>query len=113
MATADELRNYLKRATVELGQTRRRLAEVEYRLREPIAIIGMACRYPGGETVEDFWDLLREGRSAVMEVPSSRWNIDDYYDPDPHAGHGVYARHGSFLSDIAGWDAEFFGLAMT
>ena len=111
MATADELRNYLKRATVELGQSRRRLAEVEYRLREPIAIIGMACRYPGGETVEDFWELLREGRSAVSEVPASRWNIDDYYDPDPRAGHGVYARHGAFVSDIAGWDAEFFGLA--
>ncbi|MEU4226851.1 SDR family NAD(P)-dependent oxidoreductase [Nonomuraea sp. NPDC026600] len=112
MATEDKLRDYLKRVTVELTQTRRRLAEAEDRQHEPIAIIGMACRYPGGgDTVEGFWNLLRDGGSAVTEVPSSRWDIDDYYDPDPHAAGGMYTRYGSFLPDIAGWDAEFFGLS--
>ncbi|GAA3836693.1 hypothetical protein GCM10022226_68330 [Sphaerisporangium flaviroseum] len=112
MGTEEKLRDYLKRVTVELTQTRRRLAEVEDRRHEPVAIIGMACRYPGGgETVEGFWELLRDGRSAVSEVPPSRWNIDDYYDPDPQAAGGMYTRHGAFLPDIAGWDAEFFGLS--
>ncbi|MEV6153289.1 beta-ketoacyl synthase N-terminal-like domain-containing protein [Nonomuraea sp. NPDC052129] len=112
MATEDKLRDYLKRVTVELTQTRRRLAEAEDRQHEPIAIIGMACRYPGGgDTVEGFWNLLRDGGSAVTEVPSTRWDIDDYYDPDPRTPGGMYTRYGSFLPDIAGWDAEFFGLS--
>ncbi|MCA2220992.1 type I polyketide synthase [Nonomuraea aurantiaca] len=112
MATEDKLRDYLKRVTVELTQTRRRLAEAEDRQHEPIAIIGMACRYPGGgDTVEGFWNLLRDGGSAVTEVPPSRWDIDDYYDPDPRTPGGMYTRYGSFLPDIAGWDAEFFGLS--
>ena len=112
MATEEQLRNYLKRATVELSQTRHRLTEVENRRNEPIAIVGMACRYPGGgETVEGYWELLRDGRSGVIEVPPSRWNIDDYYDPDPGAVGGMYTRYGAFLPDITGWDAEFFGLS--
>ena len=109
MATEDQLRSYLKRATVELTETRRRLDEVEQSSHEPIAIIGMACRYPGATTVEDYWDLLRESRSGVVEVPAARWNVDDYYNADRRVAGGVYTRHGSFLSDIAGWDAEFFG----
>ncbi|MEV4218610.1 SDR family NAD(P)-dependent oxidoreductase [Nonomuraea sp. NPDC049725] len=112
MGTEDKLRAYLKRATVELAQTRRRLAEVEERHDEPIAVIGMACRYPGGAgTVDGYWDLLRDGRHAVREVPSARWDIDDYYDPDPRAPGGIYTRYGTFLDDVAGWDAEFFGLS--
>ena len=112
MATEDKLRDYLKKVTVELTQTRRRLTEAEERRHEPIAIIGMACRYPGGaDTVDGYWDLLRDGRSTVTEVPKSRWDIDDYYDPDPRAAGGMYTRYGSFLPDITGWDAEFFGLS--
>ena len=111
MATEEQLRNYLKKVTVELTQTRRRLAEVEDRRREPIAIVGMACRYPGGgDSIDGYWELLRDGRSAVSEVPKSRWDIDDFYNPDPATPGGIYTRHGSFLEDVAGWDAEFFGL---
>src|SRR3984957_17030620 len=110
MATEEQLREYLKRVTVDLSEARRRLAELADSPPEPVAIIGMACRYPGGETVEDFWDLLREGRSSVTEVPAARWNADDYYDPERRSAGAVYTRHGAFLSDIAGWDAEFFGV---
>ncbi|MBP2707760.1 SDR family NAD(P)-dependent oxidoreductase [Microbispora sp. RL4-1S] len=111
MGTEDKLRAYLKRATVELAQTRQRLSEVEERRNEPVAIVGMACRFPGGGTVEDFWALLRDGGSPVREVPASRWNADDYYDPDPRAPGAMYTKSGTFLDDIAGWDAEFFGLS--
>jgi acyl transferase domain-containing protein len=112
MATEDKLRDYLKRVTVELTEARRRLAEIEDGHHEPIAVVGMACRYPGGgDTIEGFWEMLREGRSAVVEVPSARWNIDDYYNPDRRATGAMYTRHGAFLPDIAGWDAEFFGLS--
>jgi acyl transferase domain-containing protein len=110
MATEDKLRDYLRRVTVDLTETRHRLAETEQQQHEPIAIIGMSCRFPGGgDTVEGYWDLLREGRSGVVEVPASRWNIDEYYNPDRRAVGGVYTRHGAFLPDVAGWDAEFFG----
>ncbi|MEW9555768.1 SDR family NAD(P)-dependent oxidoreductase [Nonomuraea sp. NPDC050783] len=111
MGTEEKLRSYLKRVTVELAQTRQRLAEVEERRHEPIAVVGMACRYPGGETVEDFWDLLRSGGNAVREVPPARWDIDAYYDPRPGAPGGMYTRYGAFLDDVAGWDAAFFGLS--
>jgi acyl transferase domain-containing protein len=110
MATQDKLREYLKRVTVDLGEARRRLAEIVDDRNEPVAVIGMACRYPGGDTVEDFWELLREGRTGVTEVPPSRWDIDDYYNPDRRAVGGVYTRHGAFLDDITGWDAGFFGV---
>ncbi|HEY1918715.1 MAG TPA: SDR family NAD(P)-dependent oxidoreductase [Streptosporangiaceae bacterium] len=110
MATQDKLREYLKRVTVDLGEARRRLAEIVDDRNEPVAVIGMACRYPGGDTPEAFWELLREGRTGVTEVPPSRWDIDDYYNPDRRAVGGVYTRHGAFLDDITGWDAGFFGV---
>ncbi|GAA2266301.1 hypothetical protein GCM10010149_03220 [Nonomuraea roseoviolacea subsp. roseoviolacea] len=111
MGTEDKLRAYLKRATVELAQARHRLTEAEERRHEPIAVIGMACRYPGGDTVEDFWRLLRDSANVVREVPASRWDLDAYYDPDPRAPGAMYTRYGTFLDDVTGWDAEFFGLS--
>ncbi|MFE0152163.1 SDR family NAD(P)-dependent oxidoreductase [Nonomuraea sp. NPDC059007] len=112
MGTEEKLRAYLKRVTVELAQARRNLTEAEDRRHEPIAVVGMACRYPGGgDTIEGLWELLREGRSAVGEVPPARWDIDDYYDPDPQKPGGMYTRYGCFLDDVTGWDAEFFGIS--
>ncbi|MGX6606764.1 SDR family NAD(P)-dependent oxidoreductase [Micromonosporaceae bacterium Da 78-11] len=111
MASEDKLREYLKRATVELSDTRRRLAEAEQGRHEPIAIVGLACRYPGADSDEEFWELLSDGRTGITEVPASRWNVDDYYDPDRRAAGGIYTRHGGFLGDIAGWDAGFFGVS--
>ena len=110
MATQDKLREYLKRVTVDLTEARHRLAEAVDDRHEPVAVIGMACRYPGGSTVEGFWDLLHDGRSGVIEVPPSRWDVDEFYNPDRRAAGGVYTRHGAFLDDITGWDAEFFGV---
>ncbi len=80
---------------------------------EPIAIIGMGCRFPGkADTPEAFWQLLRNGVNAVTDVSSSRWDLDRYYDPNPAPGK-IYTRAGGFLdtSEIEDFDAEFFRMA--
>ncbi|HEU5378051.1 MAG TPA: SDR family NAD(P)-dependent oxidoreductase [Ktedonobacteraceae bacterium] len=79
---------------------------------EPIAIIGLGCRFPGAsDTPERFWQLLRDGQSTTTEVPAERWNIDAFYDADPQASGKMYTRFGSFVFDIDCFDAKFFGLS--
>lgn len=79
---------------------------------EAIAIIGMACRFPGGATTpEAFWQLLRQGKSAVAEIPSQRWDSEAYYDPSPDTPGKMYTRYGCFLEEIDGFDANFFGIS--
>ncbi|WP_420877666.1 SDR family NAD(P)-dependent oxidoreductase, partial [Streptomyces mobaraensis] len=80
---------------------------------EPIAIVGMSCRFPGGVTTpEELWELLAEGRDGVSLFPEDRgWNVDDIYDPEPGAPGKTYSREGGFLYDAAEFDAEFFGIS--
>src|SRR5688572_5032355 len=96
-----DYRTLLQNAFLELREMRgrlERLERLETAAREPIAIIGMGCRLPGGaETPAAFWRLLREGVDTVTEVPRDRWNLDAYYDPDPDAPGKMYTRHGAFL----------------
>ena len=81
------------------------------RAREPIAIVGMSCRFPGGaDDPEQFWSLLSEGRDAIREVPRDRWDIDAYFDPDPDAPGRMSVRAGGFLDRVDGFDAGFFGI---
>lgn len=103
----------LKRALTAIRDLRRKVADLEARSREPVAIIGMACRLPGGaDTPERFWDLLRNGVDATSEVPADRWDIDALYDPDPDAPGRVYTRRGGFLQGaIDAFDAAFFGIS--
>lgn len=82
------------------------------RAQEPVAIIGLACRFPGGSDDPDaFWNLLREGRDAIGEVPVDRWDIDAWFDPDPDRPAHMSVRNGGFLRDVGSFDAGFFGIA--
>ncbi|ATB33307.1 hybrid non-ribosomal peptide synthase/polyketide synthase [Melittangium boletus DSM 14713] len=78
---------------------------------EPIAIIGIGCRFPGGaDSPERFWRLLEAGQDASGDIPGERWDGDAYFSSDPEAPGKAYARRGAFLQDVRGFDAEFFGL---
>jgi acyl transferase domain-containing protein len=79
--------------------------------REPIAIVGIGCRFPGAPGPEAFWHLLRDGVDAVREVPASRWNRDAFYDPDPSTPGKMNCRRGGFLEDVDRFDPQFFGIA--
>src|ERR1051325_5610524 len=80
--------------------------------KEPIAIVGMACRFPGGADVERFWESLANAVDTTREVPANRWDIDAYYDPDPDAPGKMYVRRGAFIdAEVAQFDAQFFGIA--
>src|ERR1700733_6703293 len=107
MENEEKLRDYLKQVTTKLRYTRQRLREEKERAAEPVAIVGMGCRFPGG--VEDpagLWELLAAGRDAVSGFPQDRgWEQEDLADPDS-AG-----RSGGFLADVAAFDAGFFGIS--
>lgn len=79
--------------------------------REPIAIVGMAGRFPGAADPERFWDLLKNGRSGITEVPPERWNADAFYDADPAAPGKMVTRWGGFLDHADRFDAGFFGIS--
>ena len=101
----------LQRAFVTIKELRSRLDALQTATTEPIAIIGMGCRFPGGANdPESFWEILRDGVDTIQEVPSDRWNVDAYYDPTPETPGKTYTRKGGFLSKIDEFDAEFFGL---
>jgi phthiocerol/phenolphthiocerol synthesis type-I polyketide synthase C len=78
---------------------------------EPVAVVGIGCRLPG-EVVgpESFWRLLVNGEDAITEVPADRWDAEAFYDPDPLAPGRMTTKWGGFLSDVAGFDADFFGI---
>ncbi len=113
MANEEKLFEYLKRVTAELKETRARLRDAEAAADEPVAIVGMSCRYPGGlASPEDLWRLVANGEDAVSEVPSDRgWDLARLFDADGNRPGTSYVDRGGFLHDAAEFDAEFFGIS--
>ncbi|WP_293024902.1 type I polyketide synthase [Moorena sp. SIO3I8] len=94
-----------KRALLELQLQKRK------GLKEPIAIIGIGCRFPGASSPNSFWQLLKNGVDAITAVPPDRWDIQKFYDADPTAPGKMYCRYGGFLAHVDQFDPEFFGIA--
>ncbi|WP_326658971.1 SDR family NAD(P)-dependent oxidoreductase [Streptomyces canus] len=113
MSNEQKLRDYLKRATAELRQATRRLTEAEDREHEPIAIVGMSCRYPGGaETPDALWRLIADGADAITTFPTNRgWDLDTLHHPDPDHAGTCYITESGFLHEAGSFDPAFFGIS--
>ncbi len=103
----------LTKALIKLRTTQLELEDLKNQINEPIAIIGMSCRFPGGaNNPQAFWDLLKNGRDGVTEIPPDRWDIDSFYDPNLDTPGKMYVRRGGFLDiDIDTFDANFFSIS--
>src|SRR5688572_30160455 len=101
-----------KRLALLAAELQERLDQAERTRLEPIAIVGMGCRFPGGaDDPASYWRLLQGGIDAIGEVPPDRWSNDALYDPDPDAPGKVATRWGGFLDGVDRFDPHFFGIS--
>src|SRR3984957_13043745 len=111
--TSDRFANLspLKQALLTIEDLEQRVRKHERERSEPIAVIGLGCRFPHANNPERFWELLQNGDDAVSEVPAARWPIEEFYDPNPDAPGKMSTRWGGFLDAVDGFDPEFFGIS--
>lgn len=101
----------IKEALLKLRRMRAKLDEYKNERHEPIAVIGMACRFPGAESPDAFWNLLKEGRTCISKVPQERWDVEAFLDSDPKAPGKIYSPYGGFIGNLDGFDAPFFDIS--
>ncbi|MDX2938774.1 type I polyketide synthase [Streptomyces ipomoeae] len=113
MSNEDRYRDYLKRVTADLRSAKQSLQEARDQATEPIAIVGMGCRFPGGaDSPQQLWDLVTGEVDAIGPMPTDRgWPVDTLFDPDPDAPGKSYVAQSGFLRDAAEFDAPFFGIS--
>jgi acyl transferase domain-containing protein/surfactin synthase thioesterase subunit len=106
------LREYLEKAAIDLRRARSRVRELEQSAHEPLAIVGIGCRFPGGASSPGrFWDLLESGTDAIAAFPDDRgWELDRLYHPDPDHRGTSYVREGGFIPEVTTFDPGFFGI---
>ena len=83
----------------------------EEEIANPIAIIGLGCRFPKANNPDSFWQLLSEGKDAIVEIPPDRWDIDSFYNSEPRTPEKMYTRSGGFLDQVDKFEPSFFGIA--
>jgi len=102
----------MARALQAIEKLQAKLAKLEASKTEPIAIVGIGCRFPGGaNSPAAFWEILSQGKDAITQVPSDRWDADAYYDPNPDAPGKIVTRNGGFVDHLQTFDADFFGIS--
>ncbi|NJK63157.1 MAG: SDR family NAD(P)-dependent oxidoreductase, partial [Synechococcaceae cyanobacterium SM2_3_1] len=106
-----DYKSLMETALIKLEKLQSKLAAVEQQYTEPIAIIGMGCRFPAAPDPQSCWRLLSQAEDAIREVPPGRWDLSRYYDPDPAAPGKTYTRAGGFLDGIDRFDPAFFGIS--
>ncbi|WP_394849578.1 SDR family NAD(P)-dependent oxidoreductase [Pendulispora brunnea] len=109
----DEVSEALRASLLTVERLRQRNRELVRASREPIAIVGMGCRFPGGvRTPEDLWRVVSEGHDAISAFPENRgWNLEPLRNPDPEATSDTFAREGGFLHEVDRFDPAFFGIS--
>lgn len=110
--TAEAGMTPLKRALVVIEKLQKRVEELERAAHEPIAVIGLACRFPGGASdPAAYWEVLQAGVDAITEIPADRWSLDEFYDPQPGVPGKIYSRWGGFLDRVDLFDAALFKIS--
>ena len=100
------------RALREIKELKQKVSKAEQRAYEPIAVVGMACRFPGNAGTPDaFWELLANGTNAITSTPPERWDVEGLYDPDMSATGKMYSKMGGFITDVEQFDPTFFGIS--
>ncbi|MEO0835341.1 MAG: type I polyketide synthase [Cyanobacteria bacterium J06642_3] len=112
MSSKMDYQQLLKDALVQMRKMRSKLESLEQEKYEPIAVIGMDCRFPGrADNPDAYWEMLCQGVDGIVEVPPSRWDLDQYYDSNPDAPGKMYVRYGGFVEDVDRFEPQFFGIS--